>query len=246
MAKVENDETRGIAAPFLIITGPRTGGTYLAHCLSNHPQIFCERGEPMHHESVWRRKVAASAMLDLLTGQHGYHASGCKLMYHQTKQRGVAQWLERTRPRAIHLVRQNTVEQAASVIYNKEVRRGRASFRPQHTFDQVGKPAPIECGAARFLAMCRALRGQVAAAAMRIEEWGSKVLPVAYEGITGGDGQSIPEESARRICKFLGVDYARLYCELQKVNRYPPVVMFSNWTEIAATLQGTEFGKFVR
>jgi len=39
--------------PAILLTEPRTGGTFLAGCLSNHTDVFCARGEPFHRGSRW-------------------------------------------------------------------------------------------------------------------------------------------------------------------------------------------------
>jgi len=52
---VDNDRTKGLALPFLILAHVRTGGTFCAHALSNHPQVYCDRGETLHHLSAWRK-----------------------------------------------------------------------------------------------------------------------------------------------------------------------------------------------
>jgi len=84
MPKIDNDPTKRIAKPFIILANVRTGGTFLAHCLSNHPEIHCDRGETIHHGSIWRKRATATPFADLfylLLRQEGYHASGFRMIY---------------------------------------------------------------------------------------------------------------------------------------------------------------------
>ena len=60
MPKVENDETKYLARPAVLIASVRSGGTFLAHCLSNHPQIFCDRGESLHYRSLWHTHLTTN------------------------------------------------------------------------------------------------------------------------------------------------------------------------------------------
>ena len=81
MTKVENDTTRD-PTPAIIIAGPHTGGTFLAHGLSNHPDVYCERQEVLHLGSSYRMIEAGLSSLDILKivwGQTGYLVSACKL-----------------------------------------------------------------------------------------------------------------------------------------------------------------------
>ena len=59
---VQNDRTKNLARPAVVIASVRSGGTYLAHCLSNHPQVFCDRGESLHHDSLWHRYLKADSV----------------------------------------------------------------------------------------------------------------------------------------------------------------------------------------
>ena len=61
------------ANPAVIITLQRTGGSWLAGCLSNHPDIFCTRGEPLAKRSLWTRAAPDDvARLDLILRQQYY------------------------------------------------------------------------------------------------------------------------------------------------------------------------------
>ena len=91
MTRIENDLTRD-PQPAIIIAGPRTGGTFLAHGLSNHPQVYCERQEIIHVNSSYRLVglgLMPADILRIVWGQSGYLVSACKLQYSQAGYPGI-------------------------------------------------------------------------------------------------------------------------------------------------------------
>ncbi|MDD5059295.1 MAG: hypothetical protein PHQ60_15670 [Sideroxydans sp.] len=241
--KHENDPTLNMAGPALIVTGPRTGGTFLAHSLSNHPQVFCDRGEPLHHNSPWMRHLAGGHLpvLECLTHMVGYRVSMCKLLYLQAFEPAIWPYLVDLQPRVIHLIRANRVRQAVSLLLNMRARLGQIDW-PQHTFGAVTPPAttlPAEV----VLDMARDLEAQEAGATQMLEAM-QDVLLVAYADLAGGEraeANILPKETAHRICHFLGVRPARLTCELRRVNARPLRETLVNWPEIEAAIAGSEF-----
>src|SRR3972149_501108 len=70
-----NHPTRAV-----LIAPNRSGGTFLAQYLSSHPQIFCDRGEPLHPKSCWRQAgLTPAQVVNLLTSQLYYLVSMFKM-----------------------------------------------------------------------------------------------------------------------------------------------------------------------
>lgn len=245
MAKRENDQTQGMAAPAVIIAAIRSGGTFLAHCLSNHPQIFCARGEPLHHLSEWVRALRPDRrkLLAALLNQTGYHVSMVKLTYPQAFHPDIWPWLEKRRPLVIWLRRENYIRQAVSVLVNRSARAG-AINRAQHTFVQA-RPLRLELEPERILAKARELRVLDSQARGRLSGI-RHMLPVTYADVIGGEcaveAEFLPMGTTVQICAFLDVRIEPLRCDLKKVNPYPLRELLSNWPIARSAIGRSEFG----
>ena len=241
--RAENDPTLNMAQPALIITAPRTGATFLAHCLSNHSQVFCDRGEPLHHNSPWGRHLPGQhlAFIECLTHMVGYRVSMCKLLYRQAFDPGVWPYLVSRQPRVIHLTRANRIRQAVSLLLNTRARMGEIEW-PQHTFESVA-PRATTLPAEAVLNMARDLEGQERQATETLQAI-ADVMLISYGELMGGErgqAESLSQEVGRRICHFLGVLPEPLGCDLRRVNSRPLQEMLVNWPELGAAIAASEF-----
>ena len=239
--KTENDETKHIARPAVIIASVRSGGTFLAHCLSNHPQIFCDRGESLHYRSLWHTQLTLNRakLLFCLTHMQGYQVSMCKLIYQQAFLRDV--WNYITGFPAIPVIwlrRGNTIRQAVSHILNQVARQGNIK-RPQHTFDRV-ESICVELAPERVLRVARGLLEQDRRARKRLKPLAP--LALTYEQIIG-PASTLTDETTRRICEFLGVRYVPLGCELTRINPQPLAEMIENWDAVRRAIEASEFAE---
>ena len=240
----QNDQTQNMARAAIIIAAIRSGGTFLSHCLSNHPQVFCDRGEPLHHDSVWVNNLRPNRrhLLAAVTNQTGYHVSMCKLTYAQAFHPHIWPWLEKRQPLVVWLRRENLIRQAVSVLINKQARRGGVK-RAQHTFREA-RPVQVELAPEQVLAKARELRSHDGQARARLARM-SKMLAVTYAEVTGGEmatsAERLPEETAARLCAFLGVRPEVLGCDLQRVNPFPLRELLSNWPAVRAAVRKSEF-----
>lgn len=240
---VENDLTRDVARAVVIVAAVRLGGTFLAHALSNHPHIHCDRGEPLHHASVWCQALHPdrTQLLAALLNQTGYQVAMCKLTYAQAFNRAIWPWLVRRRPAMIWLRRENTLRQAVSVLINQAARAGTVK-RAQHTFVatrpiQVAFPPETVLRMARGLAAAdKRAEGQLAAL--------PNVLRITYADVVGGElaaASRLPVPVTRLLCTWLSVRYARLDCELRRVNPQSLAEMLTNWHEVEVAVRDSEF-----
>jgi hypothetical protein len=240
MVVIENDETKHAARPAVIVASVRSGGTFLAHCLSNHPQIFCDRGESLHHTSLWHTHLTADRrkLLYCLTHMQGYRVSMCKLTYHQAFSEV---WDYIRRVPVLWLRRENVIRQAVSVIVNGMARGGRIQ-RPQHTFRRV-QDIRVNLGPELVLRAARGLLERDQQAMERLEDL--RALALTYEEIVG-PASTLADGAARRICAFLGVRYvATLGCELTRINAQPLSEMIENWDEVRRAIKGSELAHFL-
>jgi hypothetical protein len=240
----DNDHTKNMAQGALIVAAIRSGGTFLAHCLSNHSQIYCDRAESLHHRSVWCTALKADRrhLLAALLNQSGYRVSMCKLTYVQAFKEGTWGWIIKRQPRVIWLYRENVLRQALSVYLNRQVRQAGVLKRPQHTFRDA-KPITVEVEPRRFVRLARSLNvcdkeAKARLAALR------EVLPLTYVEVVGGENAKadrLPLATTKRVCEFLGVGYELLRCELKRVNPFPMHEMIGNWRDVRKAIKGSEF-----
>jgi hypothetical protein len=244
----DNDQTKNVAQPAVIVAAIRSGGTFLTHCLSNHSQIACDRGEPIHHLSVWCRMLKRDRrkILAVLLNQTGYMVSMCRLTYIQAFNEDIWAWLIRQQPWVIWLYRENILRQAISVHLNRLVRDKGQFKRPAHTFKQVG-PVSVEVAPAHFLKMCRGLDERNRWAEKRLTAM-RRVERLTYAEVVGGEmavANQLPTETTKKICNFLGVRYEPLGCDLRRVNPYPLSELIGNWADVERAIKGSEFAELL-
>ena len=246
MARIENDTTRD-PIPFVIIAGPRTGGTFLAHGLSNHPDIYCERQEVIHVNSSYRMASAHLTpvnILDIVLGQNGYRSAGCKLQYSQAGYQHVWKHVRQRKARIIHLTRDNKVRQAVSAIINRKARAGEIEIHPQHSWALAKCPA-VTIEPAVLMDEIAAIMEPMKKWRERIAESALECLSLTYEQIVGPgtvEAAAIAEPAARRLCEFLRVDWAPMPVALRRINPWPIDRIVTNWPAIVAALAGTDYG----
>lgn len=247
MVRVDNDPTKTIAVPFIICAGVRTGGTYLAHSLSNHPQVFCDRGESMHRLSVWRSRasqVDGWLLLHLLTHQEGYHASGFRMVYSQA--RPLISHILKEHCKVIMLRRENVLRQSVSWLYHQMVRKGMIEYFPVHTFDETDAPAMVTLQPDQVLKWCRQFEN--AHIEMTEQLKSLPQLQVEYAQMVGGEGETSPKMNrgvSFEICDFLGVDKKIMSCDLKRVHQHPLHALIKNWQDVVNVIQDSEYARFL-
>ena len=231
------------ATPALIIAPVRSGGTFLEHCLSNHPDIFCERGEPLLVRSVWRPYTLKNRtrLLDVLLNQTGYRVSMCKLTYDQVFCEDVWAWVMKRNPKVIWLTRESLLRQAISMAINRMVNDDKLQ-RAQHSFESV-PVEPVTIDPAQIIRFIKHFGRQNAMAKVQLKQI-KDVLPVTYEEITRNPKQlyqaeGLNPDAGKRICEFLGVPFEPMPTHLVRVNPGPLCSILSNWVEVRDMLVKT-------
>lgn len=229
--------------PALLLASWRTGGTFLSHCLSNHTEIYCVRGEAMHPKSVWWPLANGrfAVLLRCLLSQPHYAVSMCKLTYTQAYHEAVWAYLVEAQPRVIWLRRENVLRQAVSLLL---VKLGNKHLAPQPVHSTVATPlTPVELEPSVVLEHARSLVRANSRAQERIRAF-EQVLRVTYAEVVGGEGQAaefLPTRTGQRVCAFLGVPYQRMGCGLKRVNAYPLSQLVSNWAAVEEAVRASEF-----
>jgi len=247
MARIDNDETKDIATPFLILAHVRTGGTFCAHALSNHPSVFCDRGEVMHHASIWRKaKIKPDRLMVMLWNQTGYFASGFRLIYRQAFHEKVWPTIQKVQPKIIHLQRRSLLRQALSYAYQQQVRGRNLEYHPVHSFRERDVPqATMDLDYAAY-AVKRIASERKRGHDRLKKEFDGEYIEVFYEDmVRGGAGGSVQEMNPReraRVCQFLGVDNVPLRVDLKREFPVPLWEMFGNWTALRERLAREGWG----
>ena len=230
-------DTTGEARPAILIAGPRTGGTFLSCCLSNHPQIFCTRGEPLHWGSRWLHAVPNwKVRFDLLMRQPFYEVAMFKAMDRNIFGHiEVWEFLQRYDPelRILYLERENILHQAASCEINRLHRQGDLPSHPTRTFTPV-KSEPCRLSPERVLQQYRWIKKDNARNRECLAKTKVPTLYLNYEEVVTMDiAQSL------RICEFLGVRTELLHTDLKKVHIQPYEDFVTNWAAIAEVCSET-------
>jgi len=240
---VDNDRTKGLALPFLILAHVRTGGTFCAHALSNHPQIYCDRGETLHHLSAWRMAhVPVEQILEAIWHQDGYMAAGWRAIYRQAFHPRVWPLVVEARPRIIHLTRANVTRQAVSFGYQHLVRQGALPYYPVHSFHtHTRRPVAVE--PAVIVGYAQKVAREMREGRKRLAAFPGDVLEVTYEEMVGnGAATEMAAPVADRIERYLNVRPAPLPVDLVCDFDAPMAEWFSNWGAIRSALQAAGFG----
>lgn len=224
----------------IILANQRSGGTWLATCLSNHPDIHCERGEITHHHHIWYRlaNLDKLTMLKMALNQHFYKVCACRLTYGHAFFEPLRSYLLEIQPRVIWLQRANWLRVTVSNIALKKVRRSHTDA-PLPLYRFAIKPSTL----IKMLGMVERREAWAIAETQNL----THVLPVTYREITGGqvDAPALDEQTGRRICDFLGVDYVTMPGTLRRINPAPLSDIIINYEEVQAALLASPYARFL-
>ena len=225
--------------PAVVFSQPRTGSTFLTHCLSNHPDIFCYRGEALHGGGIWltQAKVAPVDLLRCLLHQPHYVVSMCEVTTHQMSLPSVWEYLVELQPKVIHLYRKNVVRQAV------DMELARTHLQSRHSMVEVPR-IQMRMASDVVLRIAQARVQTTMELCKRYRAFFADVLDLSYAEIVGGEGmaaEAIPKATTSRICKFLEVPRAVMGCRLKAINPQPLRVILVNWPEVKKAIAASEF-----
>lgn len=237
-------------SPGALIATNRSGGTFLLNALDSHPQIGCERSEPLNPHGHWASlslawEVGRKDLLRFLWRRPGYQVSMFKLSYRHVQWVGV-DILKEMGARLIHLHRENVLRMGVSALINTAVVNGKIDH-PIHTFTSVA-PVSIRVTPGPFIYSSIAHLKKVEDMKARLKRLELPILFLTYEDLVGYEG-SEPDEvmgkTAEAICKHLSVESMPLVSYTRRVNPQPLGVIVENWAELAAELAKTELARFL-
>ena len=234
------------AQPAILIAHTRSGGTFLAHCLSNHPDIFCPRGEPL---KMWHGHIPGTKQTQALAiALHAYHykVSMCRLTDVQTSI-AIYDYLRRVEAKIVLLERRNLLRCAVSQTLMNMVNRGELK-RPIHTTTTI-KPVPVTLSPQAVLERCRWQQEWHERVRQDVAETRLPVLHLTYARVTGGEMVSAERVSLReteRICSFLGVEHLPLTASLRAVSPFSLKALVANWDNLEEAVQDSEFAHFLK
>jgi len=227
--------------PAIIVADVRAGGHLLTCALSNHPQIFCVREEPLHRKSVWRL-VPLKVVLAVILQQRYYEVSMCKLTASHILRPAIWKQVVDYKPslRVLYLERENLMEQVASDVINNMHLEGHPThtMHTMHTFEQPALP-PVTLKPKDILASSKGILQRRVEVRRRLKSSKLPVLYLTYEELTAGAEVScLPKKVTDKICTFLEVDCSPLCTNMRKVHSKPYSEFVSNWDEICTIRLG--------
>jgi hypothetical protein len=229
-------------SPAVVLALPRSGTTFLCHALSNHPEIFCPRDEPIHPRGwsyrYFNSMLTAVDVLKFIHNQAFYSVNMCKVMYYQVTEE-VMRYLAARKAKIIHLVREDLVRLTVSQVITAMTDEGRIIDRPILSH-RPSIPISVYIDPTLFMQTLLVAEEQVARW-RGILSW-YPALEVKYADMVGGEGSEAKEilsDVANEICDFLGVSRHPLDAAgLKTVNTpYPLERLVANWDEIKGAMK---------
>ena len=221
-----------MTARAVIISAQRSGGLFLAGCLSNHPDVHCPREEPFRRQAIWQQKLKLghAALLDFVLSEPYYQVSMCRLTYDQAFNEQVHGYLVQRQVAIIHLVRAVMPTVTSTLLAKQEIAKG----VPRHSFDGTFEdnevlealPSDVMNRIKRLLQQRKQFASLYA---------GSEQLVVRYEAMTRG-GRHLSVEATNQICDFLGVHRTMLHAHNRKMHKRPIESYYRHWKAIKALL----------
>ncbi len=233
------------ARPAILIAHTRSGGTFLAHCLSTHPDIFCPRGEPLLPAHSWSqslpRHVPSSAILGCILNAFHYKVGMCRITYVQTNV-DVFDYLRSVEAKVILLERQNLLRCAVSQTIMNMTSRGEIEY-PLHSIEIV-EPPGVTLRPFAVLERCRWQAEWHTRMRESTRDLKLHVLRLTYADVVGGEmvnADRIPLAITERLTSFLGVEQYPMLSPLRAVSPRPLCDIVTNWDELKAVIQESEF-----
>jgi hypothetical protein len=215
----------------VIVSAQRSGGLFLAGCLSNHPDISCPREEIFKRESIWQKKLKMnhSKLLDFVLSQPYYEVNICRLTYDQIFNSEIQAFIKNENIKIIHLIRMILPTVTSTLLAKKEMREG----TPRHFFDDTFQDNEIlDSAPDEVIHRIKHLIGQRRGFK---EHFGTDHLTLQYEEITKL-GWMLPQDQAVKICEYLGVIPVRMTTRNKKMHRRPIRSYFQKWDQIEAEI----------
>lgn len=226
----------------------RSGGIWLNHCLSNHPQVFWARGEPLLPRTEYKLAFPQGRDAQILQAIHGasfYHVAGCKVTWEQWNGR-IKEYCQKRGVRVILVWRENLLRCTVSQIICGLTAGQRIPGYKAHTTEPL-KPIRVKLPPGKVVSHMEDQGARAASVEASLR--GLPVLKVSYAELVGGEGQEavgfMPEATSYKLCRFLDVKEMVLFGSLRKVNRWPLEEMIENWDQVREAVAKSKLRQFL-
>lgn len=203
----------------VLVTGARSGGTFLSTCLSNHPEVYFLREEPFSRQGVYAELPNDEAILYQIYRQRLYKVNGFKTVFAELtspRLESIFSWS----PKIMYLLRRNVVKQALSGLIMHRVMKIHGEDTgalPIHSFEKVDQTVTFEIDPGDLIMASRAIKEKHKAYVEWVKEkadfCGLDQLTLYYEDLytpaekTGLVGITyIRQDQEDLIADFLGID----------------------------------------
>jgi hypothetical protein len=218
---------------FATLTNYRSGSSFFQRLLNSHPDIGA--AQEMLAGPITRGKNLRNVLAGFYTGKKS-KALGFKLMYSHIRGK-LMEHLEEFNVKIIHYIREDLLETVALLpqCFEGKYEGG------------LGPPlvikSPLRAKIGTIINEIKRLRGNIE----KYSEYADFV--VTYNQTTGGKGgQNFhDEEMEKLLLEFLGVKYKRLYSDVNKKNKRPPLEdVFTNWEGLIKEIRKRKIERYYR
>ncbi len=223
----------------MVVAHVRSGGTFLCHALDSHPQIGCERGEPLHTHEQFMRATDCDVVkvMTVLHFRPGYHVTAFKATVKQFAY-VPDEYLAKNDVAMIFLHRENMLR----VHVSSEMI---GTVNPAHSFENDGHSRQVVIDTNNLPEIWRQYIQNIDAARQRCKK-ARRYLELTYEQITHGQENGyLNQYVSDLLCDFLAVERRRLYSETKKRTPQPLKELIANYDQVEAVLYETEYYKFL-
>lgn len=229
--------------PAVLIATSRSGSTMLMHCLDSHPQIGCERYEPLNSDSPFMGRTSQNrkAVMRILWERPGYRVAMFKMTYRHIKWVGWDLFYEYN-PVILHLHRDNALRAILSSMINTAAVKGELDY-VSHSY--IPLPAPkIEVPLKKLWIELDRYEAAVLDMAKRLKETGFPVVYLTYEQLTDNrQTNQLNPDVTSTICSALRIDEHVMYNQLVKLNKQPLDQSIINWDEVREEFANTQYAR---
>lgn len=215
------------------------------HSLDSHPQIGCERYEPLNPDSSYMKRLNKNreGVMRALWERPGYRVSMFKLTYRQI---GWVGWdiLYDYNPVIIHLHRENAFRAILSSMINTATVRGDMNY-VSHSYTYVSPPK-IDLSLKKLWVELEKYEGAVKEMKKKLKKLEFPKLYLTYEQLTHDfQTNQLPPDITNSICGLLGVEERPMINQLAKLNNSSFDQVIINWDEVREEFSNTQYAKYL-
>lgn len=224
----------------VLVSAQRSGGLWLAGCLSNHPDVHCPREEPFRRESIWQQRLDLSpgVLLDFVLSEPYYPVTMCRLTYDQAFHPEIREYLLRTKVRIVHLTRAVMPTVTSTLLAKLEMARG----VPRHDFDgRFVDDEVLDVGPEVVIKRIKHLLKQRARFLTLFGD--TEMHDVRYERLIADDGSLVVDAGAA-LCGFLYIKplVQVMTARNRRMHRRPMRSYYRGWSPIERAVRAVDWG----